>query len=482
MATTDNTASASVTVERHGIAYVQPSQRYGRARNQFTIRFAPVIYLAGIFVGAIGGEAGLGLAGSVTAILAGNLLGSIGTGACAVMGPRLGMPQIPMGRAAFGYTGNYLPAALSVLVYVGYYTIGTILGAKALADLFGLPYIPMVIVVAGLSIVIGIYGYHMLHIFGQWITRISIVVLAVVSAVMIARGAGPGAETTLSGTDYVTTWLLEFTIVFGYTVSWAPYASDYSRYLPEDTSARSIFGWATSGLFAATTWMMVLGAALISVNTSGDVIDAFGVVLPDWLRYVVLLTLGLSAIPHNSVNLYSGTMATLTCDVKVKQAVPVVVAGVFGAGLALVFGGETFEESLSMFLLLISYYIMPWLAVLLVSYFKLYRHGRAYPSFREFYERNGAFAGVDRAGMTALIAGVVVSIPFIGTELFTGPVADMLGGADVSYAVSGAVAAGVYWFMAKPVPQHSTPASATTNTESSPIGGGGANPSSPASP
>lgn len=481
MAKTDNTASTSVTVERHGIAYVQPSQRYGRARNQFTIRFAPVIYLAGIFVGAIGGEAGLGLAGSVTAILAGNLLGSIGTGSCAVMGPRLGMPQIPMGRAAFGYTGNYLPAALSVLVYVGYYTIGTILGATALADLFGLPYLPVVVVVAGLSIVIGIYGYHMLHIFGQWITRISIVVLAVVSAVMIAHGAGPGADTTLSGSDYVTTWLLEFTIVFGYTVSWAPYASDYSRYLPEDTSARSIFGWATSGLFASTTWMMVLGAALITVNTSGDVIDAFGVVLPDWLRYVVLLTLGLSAIPHNSVNLYSGAMATLTCDVKVKQAVVVVTAGVFGGGLALVFGGDAFEESLSTFLLLISYYIMPWLAVLLVSYFKLYRQGTAYPSFREFYDRNGAFAGVDRAGMTALITGVVVSIPFIGTTAFTGPVAGMLGGADFSYAVSGVVAAGVYWFMAKPVPQHSPQASAAASTEPSPISGG-ANPSSPASP
>jgi nucleobase:cation symporter-1, NCS1 family len=158
-----------------------------------------------------------------------------------------------------------------------------------------------------------------------------------------------------------------------------------------------------------------------------------------------------------------------------------VVAGVLGAGVALVFGGEAFEASLSMFLLLISYYIMPWLAVLLVGYFRLYRHGTAYPSFREFYDRNGAFAGVDRAGMTALIAGVVVSIPFIGTELFTGPVADMLGGADVSYAVSGAVAAGVYWLMAKPVPQHSPRASAaTTGTEPSPIGE--ANPSSPASP
>jgi nucleobase:cation symporter-1, NCS1 family len=120
-------------------------------RNQFTIRFAPVIYLAGIFVGAIGGEAGLGLAGSVTAILAINLLGSIGTGSCAVMGPRAGHASDPHGPRRLRLHRNYLPAALSVLVYVGYYTNGTILGATALADLFGLPYIPMVVVVAALS-------------------------------------------------------------------------------------------------------------------------------------------------------------------------------------------------------------------------------------------------------------------------------------------------------------------------------------------
>lgn len=447
MANTDNSAS-SLAVERHGIAHISPGKRHGKASDQFTIRFAPVIYLAGIFVGAVGGAAGLGLAGSITAIVTANLLGALGTGACAVMGPRLGMPQLPMGRAAFGYHGNFLPVALSLLVFVGYYTVGTILGAKSLADLFGAPYELMVVVVGCLSIVIGIYGYRILHLFGRWITRISIVVLIAVSIFMLLHGNGPGAESTLSGSAYATTWLLQFTVVFAYTVSWAPYASDYSRYLPDSASGKSIFAWASAGLFASTTWMMVLGAALISLDPGGDVLGTLGLVLPDWLRYVVLLTLGLSAIPHNSINLYSGAMAGLTCDVKIRQEVTVVVAGVLGGALALVYGGDDFRENFSLFLHMLSYYITPWLAVLLVDYFRIHRNGLAYPDFPVFYDQNGPFRGVNWAGLGAMLIAAVVSVPFIDTEVFTGPVANALGGADISYFVSGIAAAVLYLVLA----------------------------------
>jgi nucleobase:cation symporter-1, NCS1 family len=43
---------------------------------------------------------------------------------------------------------------------------------------------------------------------------------------------------------------------------------------------------------------------------------------------------------HNSVNLYSGPMATLTCDVKLPQWVTVTIAGVIGLVIAVVFGGD----------------------------------------------------------------------------------------------------------------------------------------------
>lgn len=437
-------AGRTLALERHGIAHVPTSRRYGSPRNQFTVRFAPVIYLAGIFLGASGGPLGLGFTGSVTAIILANLLGSIITGSCAVMGPRLGMPQLPMGRAPFGYYGNFLPSILSLLIFIGYYSVGTVLGAKSLAGLLNTPYAPTVVVVAVVSIVIGIFGYRILHTMGKIITNVSMVVLTVVSIFLLFHGGGPGTDATASGSDFWLAWFVLFTAVFGYTASWAPYASDYSRYLPENSKPSSTFSAATLGLFTSTTWMMCLGAGLITLAPNGDVLDTFSLAMPDWLRYVVLLTLGLSAIPHNSVNLYSGAMATLTCDVKVPQWVTVIIGGVIGMFIALVFGGDQFQANFLLFLHVVSYYITPWVAVLLVDYFVVQRAGRNSLPFENFYIPAGAFGRINVAGIGAMLVGVVISIPFMANDFYTGPIGSSLDGADVSYFVSGIAAAVIY--------------------------------------
>jgi NCS1 family nucleobase:cation symporter-1 len=439
-----DTSGKPLALERRGIAHVPVDQRYGTTRNQFTVRFAPVIYLAGIYLGASGGPLGLGFTGSVTAIILANILGSIVTGLCAVMGPRLGMPQLPMGRAPFGYYGNFLPAFLTLLMCIGYYSVGTVLGAKSLADLLHTPYAPTVVVVAAVSILIGIFGYRILHTMGKIITNVSIVVLTVVTIVLLFHGGGPGTQATASGSGYWLAWSVLFTAVFGYTASWAPYASDYSRYLPESSRPSSIFRAAALGLFASTTWMMCLGAGLITLLPDGDVLDTFGLALPDWLRYVVLLTLGLSAIPHNSVNLYSGAMNTLTCDVKLPQWVTVSIAGVIGMVIALVFGGDQFQANFLIFLHVLSYYITPWVAVLLVDYYVVQRAGRNTMPVENFYTPEGAFGKLNVAGLAALLIGVIASVPFMANDFYTGPIGVSLAGADLSYFVSAIVAAMIY--------------------------------------
>jgi NCS1 family nucleobase:cation symporter-1 len=439
-----DTSDRPLALERRGIAHVPVDQRYGTTRNQFTVRFAPVIYLAGIYLGASGGPLGLGFTGSVTAIILANILGSIVTGLCAVMGPRLGMPQLPMGRAPFGYYGNFLPAFLTLLMCIGYYSVGTVLGAKSLADLLHTPYAPTVVVVAAASILIGIFGYRILHTMGKIITNVSIVVLTVVTIVLLLHGGGPGTQATASGSGYWLAWSVLFTAVFGYTASWAPYASDYSRYLPESSRPSSIFRAAALGLFASTTWMMCLGAGLITLLPDGDVLDTFGLALPDWLRYVVLLTLGLSAIPHNSVNLYSGAMNTLTCDVRLPQWVTVSIAGAIGMVIALVFGGDQFQANFLIFLHVLSYYITPWVAVLLVDYYVVQHAGRNTMPVENFYTPEGAFGKLNVAGLAALLIGVIVSVPFMANDFYTGPIGVSLAGADLSYFVSAIVAAVIY--------------------------------------
>jgi NCS1 family nucleobase:cation symporter-1 len=43
---------------------------------------------------------------------------------------------------------------------------------------------------------------------------------------------------------------------------------------------------------------------------------------------------------------------------------------------------------------------------------------------------------------------VAVSVPFMATVLYTGPIGKALGGADISYGVSGIVAGVIYYVWA----------------------------------
>lgn len=434
----------TLTIEQHDINHISAHERHGQPRNQFSVRFSPVIYLAPIVVGGAAIPMGLGLVGSITAILAGNVLGALCTAACAAMGPRMGMPQLTMGRSAFGYHGNYLPAFLSLVLYLGYYTVGVVLGSQSLASLLHIPYIPVVIVVSVVSIVIALLGYHFFHGIARWTTWIAVVILAAVSISTIIHGVGTGAGTSLHGTKYWAVWLAQFTVVFGYTMSWSPYASDYSRYLPEASSQIRTFSWAFTGLLVGTTWMMLLGAAALTVTPSGDALDGFHATLPGWLLVLALLLFGLAAIPHNAVNLYSNAMTTRTWSVTLPRTAIVAAGGIIGCVVAIFVGGTHFVDILSAFLSLVTYYVMPWLAILLIDFYWTHRSGTAYRSINDFYIRNGLLKGVNWAGGVSFIAGIGISVPFMATDMYTGPVGYVLGGIDVSYFVSFAIAGLLY--------------------------------------
>src|SRR5690606_13759533 len=265
MSNATKTSDETFIAEDAGIEPAPEHVRFGKPNSQFTIRFAPVIYLAPIFLGAVGIPLGLGLTGTLTAIILANILAAIGAGLSATMGPRFGMPQLAMGRSVFGYRGNYLPSIFASILFIGYFGIGTAVGGQSLQDLLKMPYVPMAILIGVLSIALAMYGYKLLHFFGTWVTRISIVALLIVTFLALQHDAGGAREVALTGSKYWLVWILQFSIVFSFSVSWSLYASDYSRYLPSSTSHSKIFWFASSGLFIGSSWMMGLGALLATL-------------------------------------------------------------------------------------------------------------------------------------------------------------------------------------------------------------------------
>jgi NCS1 family nucleobase:cation symporter-1 len=393
--------------------------------------------------GGIGVGLGLGLWGTISAMIVGTFLGSVANTFCVTMGPRLGMPQLVMGRSTFGYVGNFLPAVLSTLLYVGYFAVNASLGAHTAHTAWNVPYAAIAAVIAFISIGIGVLGHDRVHDYARWLSRISAVVFIVLTILAIVYGAGPSAAATISGGKYWAVWLLELTVVFAPAASFGPYASDYSRYLPAEVNLFKVFGYAFAGLFVSKTWVQALGALLATIVVSGGAVAAVGTVSMAFgnVAYVVMI---LAILIVCVLNLYSGAMSILTWDMPVARQYGAVAVGIIGGLIAVFLGGANFQDKLKEFLEFVAYFVTPWITVTALDYYWVHRVARAYGDVTRFYVRRGPFGLIRWDGIGCFLVGVGASIPFMANSLYTGPVGVLAHGADVSYFVSAVVAGLIY--------------------------------------
>src|SRR5256884_5508588 len=139
--------------------------------------------------------------------------------------------------------------------------------------------------------------------------------------------------------------------------------------------------WAAAGVFVSCVVIELAGAALATVSgTKWGPTDIptvqLHVAMPDLLSSLTLLCIAVGAVCANAINIYSGTMSLVALGIREmgltlrqRRALLAVAAGVLGyiiglVGQANVGPGSKYE----FFLLLISYWIAPWLGGVLVDY------------------------------------------------------------------------------------------------------------------
>ncbi|HUY49442.1 MAG TPA: cytosine permease [Streptosporangiaceae bacterium] len=150
-----------MVVEPHGIEHIPDNERHGRSYLQGTIWFAAQINFVTVLIGSLAVVFGLGFWAAVITCVTANVAGALMNSAAVTMGPKLGMPQMPMSRAAFGYLGNYLPAFLASMLFVGYFATTNIVGAETVQQIWhGAPYTPIAIILGIVAVVLTIYGVH----------------------------------------------------------------------------------------------------------------------------------------------------------------------------------------------------------------------------------------------------------------------------------------------------------------------------------
>jgi purine-cytosine permease-like protein len=153
------------------------------------------------------------------------------------------------------------------------------------------------------------------------------------------------------------------------------------------------------------------------------------------------------------MNMYSGALAFLASADVIKPIKPtlnkrivgIMVVTVVATVLAWVLPAN-FLPSFNNFLLLVLYFMIPWTAVNLIDFFFV---RKGHYAILEIFKRDGIYKRWGWRGITAYIVGFAAMIPFFSTTIYTGPVANALGGGDISPVIGFPVAAIVYFVLCR---------------------------------
>jgi NCS1 family nucleobase:cation symporter-1 len=396
-----------IAVEPGGAEYIPLSERHGRPLQLFWTWTSPNLEFATVFVGVLAVAAfGLSFWQAVAAIVIGSAAGGLTHALLSARGPSRGVPQMVASRLGFGYWGNVLPAGLnSVTAGIGWFAVNSVSGTFALNTLTHLPKPLCLVIIVALQIIIAFFGHNLVHVFERYAFPVLAVIFLITTVVILAKSS-PGAPGHGGG---IGGFLLTTGAVFGYAVGWNPYASDYTRYLPPSVSKVAVGAWAGAGLFLSCVVLEIAGAGAATITSAGaalgDPTGAFTGHLPAALADATLLAIALGAVAANVLNIYSGALSFTAMGIRLplslRRAIVALAFGVIGFIVALT-GLNDAGEKYTNFLLIIAYWIAPWLAVSFCDQW-LRRGQDTEPLLFDRQHRNWA-------GPVAMAAGMAVSI------------------------------------------------------------------------
>lgn len=429
-------------VEPGGAEFIPLSERHGKPLQEFWTWMSPNMEFATVFVGIIGvWFFGQSFWMAALAIVLGSALGSLSQGVLAARGPLFGVPQMVLSRISFGFLGNILPAGInSVVAGIGWFAVNSVSGAFALNALLGWNTKVCLLIIVLVQIAVAFLGHNAVHMFERASFPILLVIFVIASVVIVSK-AHPGVH--VAGVP--GGFLITFGAAFGYAAGWNPYASDYTRYLPPGTSRKATGLWAGLGVFVSCALLEIVGAAAATITDASkfgaNPTAGFTSHMPGWIADVTLLAITLGAICANALNVYSGSMSFLALGVKLplalRRAIVSIVFGVVGFFVALS-GLQDAGQKYNNFLLVIAYWIGPWLGVFFADQFL--RRGKRVDGFL-FDRRHNPWAG-----FAAMAIAMVVSIYLFANQTdYTGLVpwhAASFG--DIAFEVGFVLAALLY--------------------------------------
>ena len=455
-ATTSPGTDAGVgPIETRSIDYVPESERHGKVWQQGPFWFLGNFQFFTITIGFIGPAIGLTMLQTIVAGTLGIAFGTLFMAFHATQGPHLGLPQMIQSRAQLGHRGVIVALFGSFVTFMLFNVVDVILLGSGLKGIFG--WDPLVIAV-GTTIIaaaLAIYGHDLLHRVFRLLFFVALP-FYVVLTVGIITGAVAGTPSP-AGEFTWAALLAQFTAAAAYNITYAPYVSDYSRYLPRSTRTTPIVVSVFLGAAGSAVWLIAIGAwlatnlgatdALVALRDAGDQI--FG-----GLGSLLAILSVLALVATMGINAYSAMLSAATGLDSVRaikptrnmRVVTIVVLAVIWAAAGISFGGDAIGALFSSLVVML-YLLVPWTAINLVDYFFV-RRGRY--AIVDLFTPSGIYGSWGTRGLTAFVIGLISMLPFVVVPGYaTGPLAAALGGTDVSAIVGLVVSAAAYYLLTR---------------------------------
>ena len=444
---------------------IQPiplNERHGKARDLFTIWFGSNIMIMTIVTGGLATTVfGLSFVPAMVGIILGNVIGGIFMALHSAQGPQLGVAQMIQTRGQFGSFGALLIVVIVVIMYVGFFAANLVFGGEAMAAVSpGISVDAGIIIIGVVSVIATIFGYRLIHAYARFLSIVAgLALLLAFVWIMFVHGL-PATFLDQGNFNWVG-FMATISVSALWQLAYAPYVSDYSRYMPQGTGSAPAFWASYSGCVLGTLFPMILGALVGTLATTLgadagtiEIVGSMGALLQPWTLAVVgIFCLGVAA--SNAMNLYCGVLCSLTIGQTFKpswlpraktRSVAAIILFTIALLIAL-FARENFILFYTNFLSFLMYVLVPWTAINLVDYYLL-RHGDY--RVEDFFKRDGGVYGrFNWVAIGSYVAGALVQLPFSSTAVYTGPVAAAMGGVDLSWIVGLVLVAPLYYFAAR---------------------------------
>lgn len=442
-------------IERRSIDYVPAGERHGKAINQGPFWFLGNFQFFTIAIGFIGPGMGLSFGYTALAGTLGILFGTIFMAFHASQGPDLGLPQMVQSRAQFGYRGVIVPLVGTLFTFAGFNVVDTVLLSQGLHHVFGLSIFGVSLALGVIAVVVAIYGHDWLHVIFRILFWISLPLYLILTIAVMAGGVA-GKPPAHAGFTWVA-FTAQFAASAAYNITYAPYVSDYTRYLPRGAGRSGLVLSVYLGASLAAIWLITLGAwlasylgaqdGLVATNAAGNaVFPGLGVALVVTSVAALTATMGLNA--------YSGMLTLVTGVDSIRKIEPtravriggILALGVLWLAISLSLTGNAINalyDALSGML----YLLVPWTAVNLTDYFFV---RRGHYAITDLFRGDGIYGEWAWRGLFAYAAGFLASVPFFNLGgVYEGPMSKMLGGVDISWIPGLLVASVAYLLVAR---------------------------------